>query len=80
MYLEQVVEFLIKVRYSHGVGLQSYMEKLEGRNEVLAINMPGLNIKMTSIIRPTLTPNSLQTPLKNTIGSVLRMVVDSTGQ
>lgn len=43
----------------------AYMEKLLGRNAILATYMPGLHINMTSIIRPTLQPNSLHTALKN---------------
>lgn len=36
----------------------TYMQKLEGKNAVLATNIPGLNIKMIKVIRPICIPNS----------------------
>lgn len=41
------------------------MEKLEGRKAVLAMNIPGLNTKITNKIRPTFIPNSRQTLLSS---------------
>ena len=36
----------------------TYIEKLEGKNAVLDINIPALKIKNTSVKRPTCIPNS----------------------
>ena len=54
---------LINVTNLNSIQKKTYMEKLEGKNAVLEINIPGLKSIKISTIFPTCIPNSFMTAL-----------------